>query len=137
MRITAECMERRTTVSDILALIAERKIREAMEAGQFDDLPGKGRPIRRDEELCGVPEELRMGYRILRNAGYLPPELELHRELLTLKDLLRTCTDEAQRPALHRRLTLATLHYNVLAERNRANVAFGPYADRLAARVLR
>jgi hypothetical protein len=124
-------------MSDVLALIAERKIREAMEAGQFDDLPGKGRPIRREEGLCAVPEELRMGYRILRNAGCLPPELELHRELLTLKDLLRACTDETQRPALHRRLTRATLHYNVLAERNRANAAFGAYADRLTARVLR
>ncbi len=83
-------------MSDIFELIAERKIREAMDNGAFDDLPGKGQPLPQDD-ACGVPEELRMGYKILKNAGCLPQELELRREMLTLGDLLRSCPDEEEK----------------------------------------
>ena len=49
---------------DILAKIAEQRIREAMERGEFDNLPFHGKPINLDD-LVGVPEHLRMGYKIL------------------------------------------------------------------------
>ncbi len=58
-----------------LELIAERKIAEAVERGDFDDLPGRGRPLAIEEDPL-VPEDLRMAYRILKNAGYVPAELE-------------------------------------------------------------
>ena len=54
--------------------IAERHIQQAIERGEFDDLPGAGRPLGLEDDAL-VPEELRAGYRLLRNAGYLPPEL--------------------------------------------------------------
>ena len=44
---------------DILAKIAEQRIREAMERGEFDNLPFHGKPIKLDD-LVGVPEHLRM-----------------------------------------------------------------------------
>ncbi|UQZ88978.1 DUF1992 domain-containing protein [Deltaproteobacteria bacterium Smac51] len=53
-----------------IAIIAERKIREAMEEGQFDNLPGKGKPLKL-EDLSHLPPELRMAYTILKNSGYL------------------------------------------------------------------
>jgi hypothetical protein len=56
-------------------LIAERKIAEALERGEFDDLPGRGRPLELEEDRL-VPEELRMAYRIVKNAGYVPREVE-------------------------------------------------------------
>jgi len=52
-----------------LELLAERKIAEAIERGEFDGLPGAGKPLHLDDDPL-VPEELRMAYRILRNAGY-------------------------------------------------------------------
>jgi Domain of unknown function (DUF1992) len=52
-----------------LELLAERKIAEAIERGEFDDLPGAGKPLELEDDPL-VPEELRMAYRILRNAGY-------------------------------------------------------------------
>jgi hypothetical protein len=120
---------------DVFALIAERKILEAMQNGAFDNLPGKGRPIPRDEEASGVPEDLRMGYKILKNAGYLPQELELRREMLALEDLLRACPEEAERDELSRRLAHVSLHYEVLAERNRSNPAFSRYNGRITAKL--
>lgn len=58
---------------NVLALLAERKIREAMAEGQFDDLPGQGRP-QVLEDLSHLPEHLRLAYRILKNSGYLEEE---------------------------------------------------------------
>lgn len=116
--------------TDIAALIADRRIREAIERGEFDNLSLKGQPIR-PEDLSAVPAELRMGYKILKNAGCLPRELELRREILTLLDLLHVCQDDGERQILKKRLSLTSLHYNVLVEKNRQNQAFGRYADRL------
>ncbi|HKI52176.1 MAG TPA: DnaJ family domain-containing protein [Geothermobacteraceae bacterium] len=116
--------------TDIAALIAEHRIREAMERGEFDNLSLKGQPIR-SEDFSAVPAELRMGYKILKNAGCLPRELELRREMLTLRDLLHACQDDEERQILKKRLSLTSLHYNVLVEKNRQNQAFGRYADRI------
>ena len=57
-----------------LELIAERKIADAVENGDFDDLPGRGRPLDLEEDPL-VPAELRMAYRILKNAGFAPGDL--------------------------------------------------------------
>ena len=58
-----------------LELIAEKKIAEAIERGDFDGLPGRGRPLELNDDSL-VPEDLRMAYRILKNAGYVPADLE-------------------------------------------------------------
>jgi hypothetical protein len=81
---------------DILAVIAEQKIREAISQGEFDCLENAGKPIDLDD-LPWVPEDLRMSYRVLRNAGCLPPELELRKKILTLRDLIHTLDDDQKR----------------------------------------
>lgn len=83
--------------------LAEEAIRLAMERGEFDDLPGAGRPLDLDEAPL-VPEELRMAYRVLRNAGYLPPELEARREIHDLRQLLACLPEGPQRSRGQRRL---------------------------------
>ncbi len=69
--------------------IAERRIQSAIDDGKLDDLPGKGKPLELDDDSL-VPEELRVAYRILKNAGYLPPELEDRKQALDLCDLLNS-----------------------------------------------
>ena len=55
--------------------IAERKILVAIERGELSELPGQGAPLQMDDDTL-IPVELRMGYRILRNAGFVSPEVE-------------------------------------------------------------
>jgi len=88
---------------DILAKIAEQRIREAMERGEFDNLPLYGKPIKLDD-LVGVPEHLRMGYKILKNAGVLPEEMQLKKEMVSLKNLLDACYDETEKHALQQKI---------------------------------
>ena len=103
-------------VVDILAKIAEQRIREAIERGEFDDLPFHGKPIRLDD-LAGVPEQLRMGYKILKNAGVLPEEMQLKKEMVSLKNLLDACYDETERQTLQQKMNEKTLRYNMMMEK--------------------
>ena len=80
----------------MLDALAERLILEAQSRGEFDDLPGAGRPLDLEDDAL-VPEELRGAYRVLRNAGYVPPELEPHREIRRIEDLLQHATGNARR----------------------------------------
>ena len=86
-----------------LDTLAERRIREAQEAGEFDDLPGAGAPLALDDDGL-VPEELRAVYRLLKNAGFVPPELEAHCEIRRLEQLLRTVEDAGERASLLSRI---------------------------------
>ena len=79
-----------------LDLIAEEKICDAMRAGAFDDLPGAGLPLALDD-VALIPEELRIAYRILKNAGCVPPEIEARKEAVTLRKLVAAATDDAAR----------------------------------------
>lgn len=101
--------------------LIERRIDEARREGQFDDLPGAGRPLELDDDRL-VPEELRAAYRVLKNSGYLPPEVEALRDLDTM---LRVAVDadegsEAGRRAARRMMALA-----VALEARGANLTTG------------
>ena len=76
--------------------IAEIRIKEAMEQGQLDDLPGQGKPLNLDEDGT-VPEEYRMAYRILKNSGFVPPEINLRSEINALEAALSTLDDDTGR----------------------------------------
>ena len=68
----------------MLDFLAERRIAEAVSRGALDELPGAGRPLELDDDAL-VPEELRLAYRILKNAGFIPPELETLNEIAGLE----------------------------------------------------
>jgi len=71
----------------IFKKIAEERIRRAMEEGLFDDLEFKGKPVELKDDPF-VPEDLRVVYKILKNAGFLPKEVELKKEISRLEELL-------------------------------------------------
>lgn len=68
----------------LLDFLAEQRISEAVSRGELDDLPGAGRPLDLDDDAL-IPEELRLAHRILKNAGYIPPELETLNEIAQLE----------------------------------------------------
>jgi len=87
-------------------LIAERKIAEAQARGELDNLPGEGRPLELDDDAL-VPEDLRLAYRILKNAGFVPPEVELLREISQLEAVVnREGEDGASRAKAAKKLAL-------------------------------
>ena len=81
---------------EAIRLIAERRISEAIEKGLLDTHGWRNRPLPMTYDNM-VPDELRMAYKILKNAGYLPPEIEAKKEIQAIEDLLATCEDECTR----------------------------------------
>lgn len=88
---------------------AERHILDALTKGEFDCLPGSGKPIVLFDD-SHVPPELRAGFRLLKNSGCLPPELEYRKEAIALADLLlQIQNDHPEYREISRRLALLEL----------------------------
>lgn len=115
---------------DIFLTIAEGKIREAMMNGEFDNLPNKGKPLDLDD-IAHIPEELRAGYTILKNAGVLPEEMELKKEIVSLQKLIDSCHEERERGSLQRKLTCKMLKFDILMEKRTLNHALGSYKSKI------
>jgi hypothetical protein len=122
---------------DAFIYIAERRIREAMEQGAFDDLEGRGKPLDFSEDR-NVPRELRTIYRILKNSGHLPPEVELLREIRRLEDLLPRIEDEERLRDAVRDINQKIAALNMMGARKGAavrNEVAQLYADKLVQRL--
>lgn len=113
--------------------IIEARIAEAQSSGAFDDLPGTGRPLDLDDDRM-VPEHLRMAYRILKNAGLVPAEIEARKEAAGLRDLIAASAGDS--PARRRALAkLALLEARLEASGRRSPRTAGYHdllLDRLA-----
>ena len=83
--------------------IAEARIAEAINRGEFDNLPGAGKPLVLDGD-SHIPEDLRVGYRILKNAGFVPPELQLRREIFNVEQLLINVEGASEKNRLLKKL---------------------------------
>lgn len=73
--------------------LVEERIRKAQKNGELDNLPGQGKPLNLDD--MSIPEEFRMVHRILKNSGFLPPEVELRKQIRELEDMLRSIDDQS------------------------------------------
>lgn len=96
----------------------ERIIQEAMARGEFDNLPGSGKPIDLSAYF-DTPEELRLAYSVLKSADILPQEAELLREIAGLKEQLDAAYDPARRARLKKEIEEKRMQFNLLMERNK------------------
>ncbi|MBU0995545.1 MAG: DUF1992 domain-containing protein [Proteobacteria bacterium] len=85
--------------------IVEERILKAQKNGDFDNLEGTGKPIHYEDET-GIPEDLRLAYKILKNAGCIPPELETSREIRQTEDLLKCQPDTKEKYRLMKKLNM-------------------------------
>lgn len=96
---------------DFSFLVSEDKIKKAYQDGEFNHLPGFGKPLPKDS-LSSVPEELRMAYRVLKNAGYSLEEDKIRQELLSMEDLIRSCETEEEKLFLQRKYNEKLLRFH-------------------------
>ena len=97
--------------------LVEKRIKEAEEKGAFDNLPGKYKPIK-IEDFSNVPEDLRIAYKILKNAGCLPPELQLRKEIRKMEDLLEEVPDEKQAYKLIKEINFKIMKLNMMGKKS-------------------
>lgn len=93
--------------------IVEERIRQAQKNGDFDNLSGAGKPLSL-EDIRQIPEDLRLAYKMLKNADCIPPELEIKKEIRSTESLLETLTDEKLKYKTLKKLNYLILKLNTM-----------------------
>jgi hypothetical protein len=115
--------------------IAEQRIREAIDRGELEDLPGQGVPLHLEDD-SRIPEDLRLAYKILKNADCLPPELEVRKEIRQMEDLLDQVPDERERYRMIKKINFLIMKLNTMGRRPLAleekEIYYQKVADKMA-----
>ena len=93
--------------------IVEERIRMAQKKGQFKNLAGSGKPLALEDD-SHIAEELRLAYKILKNADCLPPEVELKKEIERTEELLGGMEDTAEKYRTLKKLNYLIMKLNSL-----------------------
>jgi hypothetical protein len=93
--------------------IAEKRIKEAIDNGMFDDVPGTGKPLALEDD-SHVPEDLRIAHKILKNAGFAPPEVALRKEIAKTEDLLQAMDDTKAKYRQIKKLNFLVMKLNMM-----------------------
>src|SRR5512139_3672364 len=96
----------------------EAIIKEAMERGEFDNLPGRGKPIDLTEYF-ETPEEVRIANSVLKNAGMTSREVDLLKEIAELKQILEAVFDEKKRQEIGNQIRQKQIEFSLLIERQK------------------
>lgn len=106
----------------------EEKIKEAVKNGEFDNLPGKGKPLDLTDDMPGLSSELKMAYKVLKNAGYLDETEAGDQERVTFKDLYHRATEGKEENQYQKQMEFYDFIKNRKLYRNKK---FHSYADKI------
>ncbi|USK34382.1 DUF1992 domain-containing protein [Bacillus sp. F19] len=103
---------------DFFTILSEDKIKQAIKDGEFKQLPGMGKPLEL-EDLSHIPPELRMSYKMMKNANMMDEDIELKKVIHTLEQLIAQCPDEMEKEKLQVQLNEKAFQLDkVLKKRN-------------------
>ena len=114
--------------------IVEERIRKAFQEGEFDDLEGRGEPLVLEDDST-VPEDLRLAFKILKNADCLPPEVELRKEIERTEDLIAAMPDTVEKYRALKRLNFLIMKLNAMRRTSIGNEVPQRYALRAVERL--
>jgi hypothetical protein len=97
--------------------IVEQRIKESLEKGEFDNLPGKGEPLVLEDD-SHIPEDLRIAYKILKNADCLPPEVQERKEIMQMEDMLASIPDDLERYKLIKKINYKIMKLNMSGKKS-------------------
>ena len=98
--------------------LVEEMIKKAQERGEFDNLPGKGKPIDLSEYF-EMPEDVRVAQSVLKNAGMKSHEVELLKEIAGLRQALAKVVSEKKRQEIQKQIQEKQIEFSLMMERQR------------------
>ena len=111
-------MDRFRLILMSLEKFIDEQIKKAIEAGEFDDLEGKGKPLDLDAYF-NTPEDLRAGYAMLKSSNFVPEEVEMMREIGALRERIAALPASEEKQRLNKELQEKVLALSLILERNR------------------
>ena len=114
--------------------LAEEQIGAAIRRGEFDRLEGQGKPLDLGDESL-IAGELRVAYRMLSNAGCLPPEITLRREISELEGLMHQVENTGEQKSIQRKLDLLRARLGGRSGETNLLIQDGVYRDKLLRRL--
>lgn len=96
-----------------------QSLREAQRNGELQSSPSWGKPLNLDDGYAQTPEELRMGFKALKDAGFVPPEVETMRQIAALRDVIESDPDAPTADAMRRRMSELQQHLALRLEKLR------------------
>ncbi|HVE55461.1 MAG TPA: DUF1992 domain-containing protein [Pyrinomonadaceae bacterium] len=101
-----------------LEKLLDEQIQKAIAEGKFDNLKGTGKPLDLDGYFA-TPEDIRVGYTLLKNNDFVPEEIELLKEIGILREKIKSCIDETEKKILSKKLNEQSLALTMILERNK------------------
>ncbi len=101
---------------EIFARIAEAKIRQSIENGELENLEGKGKTVQL-ENMAFIPADQRMAYKIMKNAGLVPEEVAVQKEMDLLRQQISRCSDVLEKETLKKRLRETEVRFGIMLEK--------------------
>jgi len=98
--------------------IVEEMIKNAQERGEFDNLPGKGKPIDLTEYF-EMPEEVRVARTMLKNAGMTSREVDLLKEIAELRQILASVANEEKKQGIQKKIQEKQIEFSLMLERQK------------------
>ncbi|MCP4113527.1 MAG: DUF1992 domain-containing protein [Desulfobacteraceae bacterium] len=95
--------------------IVEERIQKAIRQGDLDNLDGHGKPLVFEDD-SNIAEELRLAYKILKNADFIPPEIELRKEIRQTEELLADMPDTAEKYRAMKKLNFLIMKLNSMRD---------------------
>lgn len=113
-----------------LSRIAERKINQAINEGKLDCSRFKDKPLVLEDDSF-VPEDLKMAYKILKNGGYIPPEVQTRKDIQNLEQLIAKTEDEHLRLKQMKKLSVLMMKLDSQRSGPSNLMEQGTYYDRV------
>jgi len=101
-----------------LEKLLDEQIQKAIAEGKFDNLKGAGKPLNLDGYFA-TPEDIRVGYTLLKNNDFVPEEIELLKEIGILREKIKNCPIEDEKKVLSKKLNEKNLALTLILERNK------------------
>jgi hypothetical protein len=114
--------------------IVEERILKAQKKGEFADLDGSGKPLNFNVNWH-VPEELRLAYKILKNADCVPPEIELKKEIKQTEDLLAGMQETSEKYRILKKLNFLIMKLNTIRDTSIMNEMPQHYMEKLVGHI--
>lgn len=114
--------------------IIEKRILAAQKKGEFEKLPGAGKPIVFEND-SHISEDLRLAYKILKNANCVPPEIELKKEIRRTEELLENTEDVKEKYRILKKLNFIIMKINTLRDTSVSFEVPQKYLEKISGRV--